>query len=130
MQDSVFTKIIRGEIPSRKIYEDDLTFAFLDLNPLQAGHTLVISKKQVDYVWDLPDEDYQALMTTVKKVAVRLKTILKTKFVGVQVLGVDVQHAHVHIIPFNTVEEFKGEVNRPKGGDLNTLTELAEKLAF
>ena len=72
-QDSIFTKIIKGEIPSNKVYEDEHTYAFLDHNPKTPGHTLVITKKQVAYVWELPDEDYIALMNTVKRVAQRIK---------------------------------------------------------
>ena len=130
MADSIFTKIIRGEIPSHKIYEDELTFVFLDNNPIQLGHTLVIPRKQADYIWDLPAEDYVALMNTVKKVGSRLKKVLGTKYVGIEVIGVDVLHAHVHVIPFNTVAEFRGEENRPTKVDDATQSELAAQLAF
>src|SRR5690349_7539733 len=106
MQDSIFTKIIKGEIPSHKIYEDDKTFAFLDLHPKLPGHTLVISKKQVDHIWDLPDEDYQALMKSVKKVGQRIREVLNPKRVGIQVEGLGVPHTHVHVFPFSTTPEF------------------------
>jgi histidine triad (HIT) family protein len=130
MQDSIFTKIIKGEIPSYKIYEDDKTFAFLDINPLQPGHTLVISKRQVEFMWDLSDEEYQAIMSTAKKVAARLKEVLHPKYIGEQIIGVDVPHAHIHLVPFNNMEEFKGELNRPKPEDHEALAEMAKKLAF
>ena len=130
MSDSVFTKIIRGEIPSHKIYEDDKTFAFLDINPTQPGHTLVIPKKQIDHLWDLPDDDYQALMATTKKVANRLREVLGAKRVGVKVVGDEVPHAHIHLIPFNTTEEYFQR--RPKEPDPNheELAEMAKKLSF
>jgi histidine triad (HIT) family protein len=130
MADSIFTQIIKGDIPSHKIYEDELTFAFLDINPYQPGHTLVIPKKQIEFLWDLPDEDYQAVMATAKKVADRLKEVLKPKFVGLEVVGVDVPHAHVHVIPFNSPTEFKGQSNRPKSEDHEALATLAKKLSF
>lgn len=130
MADSVFTKIINGEISCHKIYEDDLTFVFLDNHPLQLGHSLVVPKNQVEFLWDLPDTDYQAVMATVKKVATRLKEVLGVKYVGLQVEGLLVPHAHVHVIPFNTIEEFKGLKNRPDPGDHQTWEALAQKLAF
>src|SRR5689334_22515512 len=105
MEDSIFTKIVKGEIPCHKVYEDDKTLAFLDIHPIQAGHTLVIPKKQIQFVWDIDDETYQAVMATVKKVALRLRQVLGTQYVGVQVIGVDVPHAHVQLIPFNTPAE-------------------------
>jgi histidine triad (HIT) family protein len=77
MQESIFTKIIKGEIPSHKIYEDDKTFAFLDIHPKTPGHVLVVPKNQVQFAWDLPNEDYAALMSTVKKIALRIKEVLQ-----------------------------------------------------
>jgi histidine triad (HIT) family protein len=130
MQDNVFTKIIKGEIPSHKIYEDDRTVAFLDIHPVQSGHTLVVSKSQVEFVWDLPDEDYRAVMATARKVALRLRTVLGVPYVGEQIIGVDVPHAHVHLIPFSAVAEYR---NRPDMGadpDHAALAELAGKLKF
>lgn len=130
MTDNVFTKIINGEIPSTKVYEDERTYAFLDHNPKIPGHTLVIPKKQVEYVWDLSTDDYQALMTSVKKVAERIKEVLNPKYVGMQVEGIAVPHAHVHVFPFNNAEEFR---NLPKPDEFLSEAELAEmgqKLAF
>src|SRR3989344_2967902 len=105
MSDSIFTRIIKGEIPAHKIYEDDKTLAFLDIHPIQPGHTLVVPKKQIDSLWDLPEEEYAVLMQNCNKVAKRLRKILGVPRVGVQVIGIDVPHAHVHLIPFTTVEE-------------------------
>jgi histidine triad (HIT) family protein len=130
MADSIFTKIIKGEIPSTKIYEDEQTYAFLDHNPKISGHVLVISKSQVAYVWDLSEDDYQALMTSVKKVAQRIKEVLRPQFVGMQVEGIAVSHAHVHVFPFNNSEEYH---QLPKPGVYMSEAELAEmgsKLAF
>ena len=107
MEDNIFTKIVRGEIPCHKVYEDDLTLAFLDIHPIQPGHTLVISKKQVKFVWDLPDEDYQAVMATAKKVANRLREAFPEKSrVALQIEGLDVAHAHLKLFPFNSTDEF------------------------
>lgn len=129
MSDTIFTKIINGELPCHKIYEDESTFAFLDINPCQPGHTLVLSKKPIEFVWDLDDADYAALMATVKKVARRLGEVLNAPYVGLQVVGVDVPHAHVHLIPFSNAGEFPG---KPSTGEPNhdQLAEIAKKLAF
>lgn len=130
MLDSIFTKIIKGEIPCHKIYEDDKTLAFLDIHPVQPGHTLVIPKKQIEFVWDLPEADYQAVMATTLKVARRLREVLDTKYVGERIVGVDVPHAHVQIIPFNTVEELKAPQDMNAEPNHRVLTEMAKKLAF
>jgi len=130
MADSIFTKIIKGEIPSHKIYEDDLTYAFLDIHPKSPGHTLVVPKTQVDEFQDLPDEDYAALMNTVKKVALRQKEVLKAKRVGLQVIGVDVPHAHIHVFPFGSMSEYRKVVDLDAEIDNESLAEVARKLAF
>jgi histidine triad (HIT) family protein len=128
--DSIFTKIIKGEIPSHKVYEDDKTLAFLDVHPVQPGHTLVIPKIQVEFVWDLDPEDYSALMETVKKVAQRLRDTLGKTYIGEQVIGVDVPHAHVHLIPFSTVSEFRQTADMNEEPDHEALAAMAKKLAF
>ena len=130
MDESIFTKIIKGEIPCEKVYEDDKTLAFLDIRPVQPGHTLVISKNQVEFVWDLSDEDYQAVMATTQKVAKQLREVLEVPYVGVQVIGVDVPHAHVHIIPFHTAEEFRNRPNTVAEPDYPALAEMAKKLTL
>ena len=126
---SLFTKIINGEIPSHKIYEDDKTFVFLDIYPVLEGHVLVIPKTQVEFVWDLDDEDYRALMATAKKVALRLREVTGAKYVHERVIGTDVPHAHVHLMPFNESSELKNDpsVDEP---DHAALAALAEKLRF
>lgn len=130
MQESVFTKIIKGEIPSHKIYEDETTLAFLDIHPVADGHTLVIPKKQIDHLWDLEDEDYQAVMATAKLVANRLKEVLGVQRVGVKVVGTDVPHAHVQLIPFNTPDEFHAPQDLNSDPDHTVLATLAERLHF
>ncbi len=130
MQDSIFTKIIKGEIPCHKVYEDELTLAFLDIHPVTAGHTLVVPKKQIEFVWDLPSEDYAAVMATTQKVAARLRESLGTKYVGERIVGVDVPHAHVQLIPFDTVEEYKAPQDMESESDHVSLAAMAERLAF
>jgi histidine triad (HIT) family protein len=107
MQESIFTKIINSQVPCHKVYEDKLTFAFMDINPVQPGHVLVVPKAQIDHFDDLDDASYRAVWDTVKKIAKAQKKVFKTKRIGVQVVGLDVPHAHVHLIPFNTVEEYR-----------------------
>lgn len=97
---SIFTKIINGEIPSYKIYEDDKTMAFLDINPETKGHTLVVPKLEVDKIYDLPDEDYDALMDTVKKLSKHMEQKLGRRTLW-KVIGTDVPHAHVHLMPYD-----------------------------
>ncbi len=130
MQESVFTKIVKGEIPCHKVYEDEHTLAFLDIHPVQPGHTLVIPKKQVEFVWDLDDETYQALMATVKKVGLHLRKVLNKPYIGQQVVGIDVPHAHVHLIPFATVEEFRRRPDMQAEPDHEALAQIAQKVAF
>lgn len=130
MQDSIFTKIIKGEIPSHKIYEDEHTYAFLDINPIAPGHTLVVPKQQVEFVWDLDDESYLALQRSVKKIALHLRTHMSAPYVGEQIIGVDVPHAHVHLIPFSKVSEFKAGQDPEAEPSHEQLAQLAQKLAF
>ena len=97
---SIFTKIIQGEIPCYKIYEDDKTFAFLDIHPETKGHTLVIPKNEIDKIYELPQEDYEALMNTVKKLSKHMEKILGARTLW-KVIGTDVPHAHVHLLPYD-----------------------------
>jgi len=130
MEDSIFTKIIKGEIPSHKIYEDDKTYAFLDIHPKTPGHTLVIPKKQVEFVWDLDEEDYAAVMATVKKVALRLKEVMGGPYIGELVVGIDVPHAHVHVYTFANIEESRRIPDPNADPDHAELAAIAKKLAF
>jgi histidine triad (HIT) family protein len=130
MADSIFTKIIRGEIPAHKIYEDSKTLAFLDIHPKTQGHTLVVPKAQVDEFQDLSDEDYLAVMKTAKKVAKRLKEVLGAKRIGLEIIGVDVPHAHIHVFPFNSIEEYRRVVDMSAAVDNDALVAMTKKLAF
>jgi len=103
---SVFTKIINGEIPSYKVAEDENYYAFLDIFPLAKGHTLVIPKKEVDYLFNLDDETYKGLWAFAKKVALGIECAVPCNRVGVAVLGLDVPHAHIHLLPLNNMEDF------------------------
>ena len=102
---SIFTRIINGEIPCYKIAEDDRYFAFLDINPLRAGHTLVVPKQETDYIFDLSDESLAGLILFSKKVAKAIKLAFPCNRIGVAVLGLDVPHAHVHLVPMDSMED-------------------------
>ncbi|HYF96437.1 MAG TPA: HIT domain-containing protein [Patescibacteria group bacterium] len=130
MEETVFTKIVKGEIPCHKVYEDDFTLAFMDIHPVTPGHVLVISKKQIDKIWDLPDEDYLALQETVKKMCHRVENVLEPVRVGVKVIGIDVPHAHVHVFPFNNMDEYNTVPDMSKEPDHNALADMAERLRF
>ena len=109
---SIFTRIINGEIPCYKIAEDENYFAFLDINPLSEGHTLVVPKREEDYIFDLQDEELAGLVTFAKKVAVSQKANLDCKRVAMVVLGMEVPHAHIHLIPMNS--EVDVDFRKPK----------------
>ena len=128
MDDSIFTKIINGEIPSHKIYEDDTVFAFLDIHPINTGHTLVVPKKQVEFLWDLDDETYQSVMAAAKKIAGHMRECLGVEYVGVQVIGVDVPHAHIHLVPFNDVSEYHNVPDNSADPNHGALGAVAKKL--
>ncbi len=102
---TIFTKIINGEIPCYKIAEDDNYFAFLDINPLKAGHTLVVPKKETDYIFDLDDKQLSGLIIFSKKVAVAIKSAIPCKRIGVAILGLEVPHAHIHLVPMDNMED-------------------------
>ncbi len=109
---SIFSKIIAGEIPAHVVAEDDNHLAFLDINPLVTGHTLVIPKKEVDYIYDLEDNDLAALHLFAKKVAGAIKQSIDCKRVGVTVIGLEVPHAHIHLIPISSMNDMN--FSRPK----------------
>lgn len=130
MEDSIFTKIVKGEIPCHKIYEDEKTLAFLDIKGTAEGHTLVITKKQVDHLWDLSEEDYDWLMKSIRKVAMHLREVLTPDRVGVKVMGEGVPHVHVHLIPFNEIAEYSRSPDMSVEPDHDKLAETAKRLAF
>ena len=104
---SIFTKIVNGEIPCYKITEDDNFLAFLDVNPNAIGHTLCIPKQEIDKLFDLNDELYMGLMQFSKKVAIALEKTVPCKRIGMSVIGLEVPHAHVHLIPLNEMEDIR-----------------------
>lgn len=128
MEDSVFTKIIRGEIPCHKVYEDAHTFAFLDIHPKQPGHVLVIPKAQVEFVWDLPVAEYEYLMSVAQKIGNHIRSVLNPRYVGMMVEGLGVPHAHVHVFPFETSNEYYREADMSAEPNHAALALMAEKL--
>ena len=102
---SIFTKILRGELPCHKIDETDDCFAFLDINPNRKGHTLCVLKKEIDYIFDLNSEDYQKLMNFSRKIAIALKKSVNCKRIALSVIGLEVPHVHVHLIPLESMSD-------------------------
>ena len=117
---SIFSKIISGEIPAHKVAETNDYLAFLDINPLTEGHVLVIPKKETDYIFDIDDEAYAGLMLFAKIVAKGVRKAIPCKKVGVSVIGLEVPHAHVHLIPMNSVSDmnFAKEKLKPSQEEL------------
>ena len=109
---SIFTKIIQGEIPSYKIAEDENFFAFLDINPLAKGHTLVVPKKEVDYIFEIEDDLIKDFFAFSKKIALGIDKVIPCKRVGVAVVGLEVPHAQIHLIPLNTIYDI--DFKQPK----------------
>ena len=109
---TVFSKIINGEIPSYKIAENDDFYAFLDINPLAKGHTLVIPKEEIDYLFDIDDELYKELFVFSKKVAIAIEKVISCKRIGIAVVGLEVPHAHIHLIPLNHIYDI--DFKKPK----------------
>lgn len=126
---SIFTRIINGEIPCYKIAENDKFFAFLDINPLMKGHTLVIPKKETDYIFDIDDNDLAEMMLFAKQIAVRIKEVTSCTKVGVAVIGLEVPHAHIHLVPMQ--KEGDLDFKRPKLQlSQEEFLEIQNKLAF
>lgn len=111
---SIFTKIIQGEIPCHKIAESEDYFAFLDVFPLRKGHTLVIPKKEIDYIFDLDDELLSGLMTFSKKIAKAVEAAIPCKRIAVAVAGLEVPHAHIHLVPMNTIGDLSFQQEKLK----------------
>ncbi len=123
---SIFTRIIEGEIPCHKIAETDRYFAFLDIRPVKRGHTLVVPKREVDYLFDLEDEELEGLMVFAKKVAKAIQAVVPCKKVGMAVIGLEVAHAHVHLIPVDQVADLS--FSNPISMTQEELAELAEAI--
>ncbi|HMQ61204.1 MAG TPA: HIT family protein [Flavilitoribacter sp.] len=120
---SIFTRIIQGEIPCHKIAESEKYFAFLDIRPVKLGHTLVIPKTEVDYLFDLEDDELGDMMIFAKKVAKAVKAVVPCKKVGVAVVGLEVAHAHIHLIPVDQVADLS--FGNPLSLSQEELAELA-----
>jgi len=129
VDDCVFCKIVAGEIPSHTIYEDDKTKAFLGITPPVEGFTLVIPKVHSNELWYMEDDDYQALMNTVRKIGQHLRRQFNTARVGLQVEGLDVSHTHVKILPFSTAGQFRA-LEPSQESDHDALGKLAKGLRF
>lgn len=125
---TVFSKIINGEIPCYKIAEDENYFAFLDINPVNWGHTLVVPKKEIDYIFDLDDNDIAGMIVFAKRVAVAMKKTLPCRKVGMAVLGLEVPHSHIHLVPLNKEGDmdFKSKISN---ADPEKMRLLAESIA-
>lgn len=126
--ETIFTKIINGEIPSYKVAEDDHYYAFLDVNPLAKGHTLVVPKRPVDYIFDLNDSEYQGLFLFAKIVAKAIKMNFPCIKVGVAVIGIEVPHAHIHLVPLNRVGDLDFKNPKIKLSDEEFL-DIAKKIS-
>lgn len=114
---SIFTRIIQGEIPSYKVAENAHCYAFLDIFPLQRGHVLVVPKKEVDLIFDLEDSEYQELMSFSKKIAKAIKKAIQCERVGMTVIGLEVPHAHIHLVPINNVNDINFAKEKLKFSD-------------
>jgi len=127
MSDSIFTKIIKGEIPCYKIAEDDRFIAFLDVFPIKKGHTLVVPKAQIDYLFDLDDSLLSDLMIFSKKVAQKMERVISCERVGIAVIGLEVPHAHIHLVPLDTVGDI--DFSQPKLQlSAKEMTEIADSI--
>ena len=127
MSDSIFTKIIKGEIPCYKIAEDDRFIAFLDVFPIKKGHTLVVPKAQIEYLFDLDDSLLSDLMIFAKKVAQKMERAISCERIGIAVIGLEVPHAHIHLVPLDTVGDI--DFSQPKLQlSAKEMTEIAESI--
>lgn len=129
MEESIFTKIIKGEIPSHKIYEDDKVIALLDVHPLTPGHTLVVPKVQVDHIWDLERETYAYLFGVTRRLGKHIRTTLQPARVGMVVEGFGVPHVHIHLIPINDSADLKKRQDTSSPINHDALSAMKEKLA-
>ena len=109
---SIFSKIVRNELPSFNVYENESHIAFLDINPLKIGHTLVIPKKEIDYIFDINSKEYDELWNFAKLVAKGMRKVIECERISIVVMGLDVPHAHIHLIPFNNINDI--DFSKPK----------------
>ena len=125
---SIFSKIIAGELPCYKVYEDDKHFCFLDIRPVVKGHTLVIPKKEVDYIFDLNSDEYIELMMTARKIAKAMKKVIPCNRIGVVVVGLEVPHTHIHLMPINAVSDMNFK-NPPISLSVDEYEQLAREIS-
>ena len=131
MEDTIFSKIVRGEIPCHKVYENETTLAFLDIYPAHEGHVLIIPKVHpAEFVWDLDENTYTALMETTRKVALHLRSVLPYRYVKQAIVGTDVPYAHVHLVPFNEPSDTHNPGRDTVEPDHTALAALAQRLYF
>ena len=123
----IFSRIVKGEIPSHKIAEDDNYYAFLDINPLAKGHTLVIPKKEIDYIFDLEDDLLAGMQVFSKRVAKAIEKVVPCKRIGIAVLGLEVPHAHIHLIPINRIDDINFARPKLQFSD-GEMAEIGEKI--
>ncbi len=123
---TIFTKIIKGEIPCYKIAEDESYFAFLDIRPLHPGHTLVVPKKEVDYIFDIEDEELKGMVLFAKKIAIAIKKAVPCERIGMTVIGLEVPHAHIHLSPINSVYDL--DFRNAKQLSAEEMQHIAEKI--
>lgn len=125
---TIFSKIIAGEIPCYKVAENDKFFAFLDINPVNWGHTLVVPKRETDYIFDISDEELAEMIVFAKKVAKALKAVMPCRKIGVTVLGLEVPHAHIHLVPLQKEGDmdFNNKISDP---DPERMADIAAKVA-
>ena len=123
---TIFSKIIKNEIPSFKILEDNKHLAFLDAFPLKKGHILVIPKKEIDYIFDIENNEYLELWLFAKKISIAMKKVLKCKRIAIAVIGLEVPHAHIHLIPMDSVEEINFSLPKLNlsNNQMNDISEL------
>lgn len=126
MEDCIFCKFIKGEIKVAKIYEDDNFFAFLDIRPINPGHTLLVPKKHIDYIFDLEEPLYSEAFKVAKKLSKPIQNVVKSRRIGIAIEGFGVPHVHIHIVPLNRGNEL--DPNRAKETDPEELEKLAEKI--
>lgn len=124
---SIFTKIINGEIPCYKVAENEFNIAFLDISPICYGHVLVVPKIQIDYIFDIEDNSYQQLWVFAKEVAKKIEKVVECKRIGVAVIGLEVPHTHIHLVPLNSIDDIN--FSKPKlSFPAKDLKELADKI--
>jgi histidine triad (HIT) family protein len=126
MDDCVFCKIIKGKIPSFKVYEDEKFFAFLDINPIHPGHSLIMPKKHIDYLFDYDDPGYSEIFKAAKKLSAKIRKVTNAKKIGLSIEGISVSHLHIHLVPVNNINDL--DPCLAKNADMKELEKMAEAI--